>query len=416
MSLERTEKLYDIFRSYVSHFSVKNDHIYLPLFHVVIGKAMKARMIWGGREMSIREHLFITQQSGTGKSEAVKSAKLLLEKQFGQKARIITTATDASLVGQFTETQNGKKRETKISYGALYDCDLLDWDEGSVVVKGGRFAENISDILQMAMDEPGFVSKLLGRGVIEFYTNASIVAGSYEFDRFSTTMFEKGMLQRMLHTARIFTHEETIGMNRAKIQLGKFRDIKSIMTYQTKFKEEFYSQQYSPTINFNKDANDQYEDDIIRFYEENVHSQYMDRKQHALEGFYNRMDLHVRKVAAQVALLEGSDEVDYDHMKYGMQIAGNSIDSIKLLLDRTERRVQHKALLDRKKIVFEILKKRPMNQTDLLSALRLKKTEGDWDLGFNKSIEFLSGLVTCGDLRHEAGGSGGNAKIYFINR
>jgi len=211
-------KLYATWKRYFAKSVWRNEHLCFPLFVQVLGIWLGhkgVRLQYHGRHNYPRIHIFIIQQSGSGKGEAMKAAHELLQ-SLGIEGHYLSKTSDPGLVGTIKEGKEGKPDK---KYGLFYYAKYLYWDEGSMLLKSSPHSEDLQDNIQMATDDQGSIEKALANGYIKYTTSTAICAGSYLESHINAAILGRGFFQRMLVIYHIIPKQETIDFNLQKAAL-----------------------------------------------------------------------------------------------------------------------------------------------------------------------------------------------------
>lgn len=431
------EDLWHLWKQYVDFSVVENHELKEIMFHVFLGVVLTNKgytYMESGMRKSVRLHLFMIQDSGTGKSQLMKAYNTLLI-SLGIKARLTVTDNVAALTGTTyfldpfmsldkkekedkKDKENGglKERAIKIRKGLLSELLALTWDEGSALLQGGAFMKNMTDVFQVVMDEPGRVSKGMRLGTIEYPTNTTLVAGSYMFPEFKDTLLKKGFLQRMFIFFKQFSSKEKrnlrIGVNLLKKRKNpeKLRQLEAAMKLHLSRIPDLPGKNVTfndnDILNFNTDLEDIY----IKFIDKSFGGE----KQTVLETFYSRLHSLIDKIATQRAMILGKVEVDNEDLQYAKTLSMKHIDSLLRLFDYLVGGELTTVPEHREIILTNIIIRSggSMVQKELLDELKKIKKIGKWDLGFNRTLSFINELINKNKLKSSKGKKG--EKLIFI--
>jgi len=433
------DELYESWKKYFHCYVAGNEHLEKPMFHSLIGilfTSENARLCYltHGSYFSMRIHPFMLQPSGSGKSETVRCHNNLLTSinyelsqmgiKLNLKSELTTKMTDAGLLGSVDKKGN-------LIFGALSNDNVIYWDEGSVLFRDDNFTSGTRDTLQMALDEKGGgmgqVSKRLGSipNPISYPSRTTLIAGSYLTPSMNKTIFNEGLFQRLYLTFKEYTYDDLRVLRRQVMELkriDKFRDIDPIVKkineiiYQlVDFCNRTYSKSgHTNNIRFNEGMLTEFYDMLDKMIEAKTKGAFDDKgRQDILNTFSNRAMLCADKFAAQHAILFKKPEVELDDYKYGVEMAGQHLDSIYKILECVGK-VQYDTKKNYENIVIECLTANPgITQKTLVSLLR--GTNGTpimgWDKSFNKTLEFLNEMEKDGKIVCKQGSN--NSKLYY---
>ena len=374
----------------------------------------------------------MVQDSGTGKSQMMKAYHNLLT-ALGIKSRLTVSDNEASLTGstyllpdkyaEVIKAEKKKKGEAfldddriKKKKGLLADLFSLCWDEGSVLIEEGKFSKNMTDYFQVVMDEPGRVSKGMRLGTIEYYTDATIVAGSYMVSDFKKTLLKKGFLQRMFLYFKKFTPQEErnirigVALLKTRKDPKKIQDlIEAIRRYVAKIPALEHK-----TITFNNEAVKKFLSDLEEIYRDHIDKAFTGEKQVVLKTFYSRLHNLIDKIAAQRAMILGKSEVEYEDLEYAKKLCMKHVKSLIAIFDYLVGGELVSVPERRELIVLTILSNNngKLIQKDLLEELRKLKKLGKWDLGWNGTLKLLSELISKNRIKVSRGVKG--KKLLFV--
>lgn len=392
------DDLWDMWKQYIDYLIVGNEHLKKVMFHVFLGIVLTHKdygYAESARKKSLRLHTFIIQDSGTGKSEMLKATHELTE-HLGIKCRYSAPKdNEPSLSG--TIRMHPKTGEIKQIKGLLHNNFAIFWDEGAVLLKPSRDMDVLQDRFQVVMDEPGLVSKGMALGELVYKTPATVVAGSYMFDEFRQTLLSKGFLQRMYICYKEFSPQEKEDMRRGVELLKantkteivkKARDAMKVLTSKIPDLDD-------GLITFRRGDVLRFYQDMENVYQTNIRGQFTGEKQKILETFHNRFHNIIDKIASQRAIVLGKKNVEYEDMKYALNISDIHLSSLSEIFEylRSEKSISAKE--DREDVIIRELRRLGgfANQTQLLSEIRKLNNVGKWDLGVIKTMKLINDMV-----------------------
>lgn len=431
-----------LWKDYIDYYVVGNNELKEITFHAFLGIILTWKnrtYIESADKKSVRLHLFMIQDSRTGKGQLMSALTKLLYEFVPEKSKIRKTVKDneSCLCGTVyrlysdVDIKNKKKGaegkisprsdEVVIKRGILSTLLALIWEEGSVLLKYSAYMDIVTDVFQVVMDEPGHVSKGMRLKTIEYPCNTTIIAGSYMFPEFRKTLITKGFLQRMFLHYKIFGKKEKrdirIGVNLLKLhknpekikkiiegikilvsRIPERRDKDGIVKKYVTFNDE-------DTISFNND--------LEEIYKEYVEYQFVGEKQKILETFYNGLHSLIDKIAAQRAMVLGRGEVIREDMEYGKQMCMMHLNSLLKIFDYLIGGEIVTVPEEREKIVYTLIAQSEgkVIQKRLLEKLLERKKQGKWDLGFNRSLSLIKQMIENKKLHMEKGEHGRNIII-----
>jgi hypothetical protein len=392
------DKLWKVWKDYIDYYVVENRELKTILFHTVLGAILRYKgysYIESAKQKSMRQHIFMVQDSGTGKTQLMTALTDLIS-YLGIPCRRTIKDNEAALTGTvYRDVGSGKTIKRK---GALADLYSLCWDEGSVLLKSSAYMDIVTDVMQGVMDEPGIVSKGMRLGTVEYPSPATIIAGSYMFDAFETTLVTKGFLQRMFIFFKIFSEREKRNIRIGVNLLKNAQNVEKI----ERIKEEFRKLVdkipilVDKNIVFNMDDVKRFDNVLEDVYKKYIEYQFVGEKQKVLETFFNRLHTIIDKVAAQRAIINGKTEVEFEDMEFGLEISKYHLTSLLELFDYlySGKILTYKD--EREQIIAAKVKANggEILQVELINQLLELKKVGKWDLGFNRTLQLIRNMIS----------------------
>lgn len=387
------DHLRDLWREYYDYYIVGNKELCEIWFHVFMGIVLtwqSKRYMESSKHKTTRLHIFVIQDSGTGKSEMMKALEELV-KYMKIPVRLTVKDNEASLTGTVYKDKDTK--EIVKRKGLLHTLYAILWDEGSVLIKHSSYMDVMTDYFQMVMDEPGRIVKGMRLGSIEYDTNCTVIAGSYMFDEFKETLMKKGFMQRMFISYKRFTEHEKreirIGVNLKKLKINPDR----IEKIRKAIADDIAKMPDIPEnlVYFNSDTVKEFNNDLETVFNERFVGQFVGEKQDILETFYNRLHILVDKIAAQRAMIMGHNIVNSEDMHYALELVLWHVDSLLTLFDQLRGGKITTTGNERVNVILRIMEARAKKvvQSDLMAELKKLKSVGHWDLGYNRTLELL---------------------------
>jgi len=398
--------LWQLWKNYIGWYVVGNEHLKRVFFHILLGCVLTHRQCYyieSAQPRSTRLHTFIIQNSGTGKSQVMKATKNLMS-ALEVPACHTTKDNEAAAVG--TVWRDKKEGKFHVKKGRLSKLYYYSWDEGSVLLKPSSYTDIMTDHFQRAMDEPGEVSKSLAMGTIEYNTPSTLIAGSYMFREFRQTLLEKGFLQRMLISHKIYTPEEErenrIGVNLLKL-LTNTREVDKIVSV---FKKQLVKVPKDKILMFNGEDTRKFNEVLEKVYQEYVEHSFTGEKLRVLKTFFNRLHILMDKVATQRAMLCNHDEVLYEDMMYAHDLLITDKYMPNPHITNLHSLFEGMFVMCGLGIYLSVISKSmhkvqtstEINQRNLLDYLKGMYIQGNWDYGSNKSRVLIQKLVKDGML------------------
>ena len=416
---ELTDKLWILWKEYMDYYVVKNPENKRILFHTFLGILLTQRgynYIESAKKKSTRLHVFMIQPSGTGKTQCMGALHDLL-RFLDVPSRMTIKDNEASLTGTVYLEEEAKTKKRGIGgvitnkKGMLSFLNALLWDEGSSLLRKSNFMQDITDVFQGVMDEPGKVVKGMRLGQITYRTNTTLVAGSYMFPEFGQTLMTKGFLQRMFISKTDLSKKERrdirigvnllkLGQDFSKVDMIK-RAIKTLVDKIPEPKDKIICFKKEDVMKFNMVLED--------IYTDKIEYQFVGDKQDVLETFFNRLHLLIDKIASQRAIINGKKEVEYDDMMYAKELCEIHITSLLSIFDNVERGRVNNTQDKRKLIILDLIRNATngmVYKKDLLNNLLDLKRRGGWDFGFKRSVVIIDELIKDNLIHMEKSNSG----------
>ena len=289
-----------------------------------------------------------------------------------------------------------------------------------MLLKETPFSEDLRDILQMAMDESRWIQKGLKNGIVQGYTNVTIVSGSYIEKGIKFNVLRTGFFQRFMVSFKEYTNKEKLEIAEGLENLEDPKLYLKKIDIQNKIKTELiknYNFKYpNPinerrVINFSREASQEFTKTFIKYYKRNILNQYMDSRQDVLETIWGRARLQTVKIALHNAYLHKRATLikeDYDYAfdlvdKYhiqGMKALLDSIDDKKIVYKKIDRETQKEFLAQ---CISELCHKQQglVTQGEVLDYIsvmkkRASKTNQVPNFGRNRAGEWIKEMETDG--------------------
>jgi hypothetical protein len=324
----RSKELFDIWRDYFKLSVWKNEHLMKRMFLYVAGTYISSKgikLLYSARYNTPRIHPLFIQDSGSGKSEAMRAGHFMLN-YLKINGEYLTKTTDAALMGTIVADRKGNP---STYYGILKDHDYLIWDEGSVLLKSSPYSDNLQDIIQMATDEPGRITKALRLGVIKFPTRTSICAGTFLDSSVTSTILGKGIFQRMLLSYHEVKPEDRIEFNKNKHTLivgsHYFEKEKLLKSFKDKINELnsvslfFHYSNGTYYIDYDNASVEKIYEKVTQLTKEGQKAFLENDFRHKiLDSFFGRSN-QILQIAGIIAALNGKKTVGFEELEIGFQ-------------------------------------------------------------------------------------------------
>lgn len=389
MEKTKWKRVNDAWDSYFAKHVIKSEHLKKVLMHSMLGTMIPTTFTFAGKRITSRLPVFIIQNSGTAKSVGMKATEKLLKK-LGKSTLYTLRVTDAKLGGSIDPPTKKNDEPVEVP-GLLNYLHFLAIDEGGILLRSGPYNENLIDIVQQALDEPGQVSRAMKYGILDYRTDTTIVSGSYPRTEMGEIILTRGMFQRFYLVAYSFTDEEIKEIDDGFNEL--FDDLTIDCSEEiSSLKEEL--KDFPKSIEVDKS-------DLIRFYNEvlkefrdnTIFKQYKDEKEDILKSFWFRIRIKMLKFATHYAVLNGKTKIDYESLEYAFKFVQDEVRYVKQILEKTHID-KSRSGKDREGMVLRTLET-PLSRPELLEKL---KGKGNWDMGYNRTVEFLKQMEENGLL------------------
>lgn len=382
----RWEEINLLWEQYFKLSVYKKEYLIKPLFHFWMGVYLthNYKILSSAQYKTFRIHPFIIGTSGSGKSIAMKTTHFLLLK-IGFNSFYNLKTTDASLVGSH-ELIKGKIIK---NYGLLKERQAIFWDEGSVLLKGGSYSENVCDVVQMATDDPGFVSKATRLGQFEYTTTSSICTGSYPDDNIEKTILHRGLFQRMFVCYNEHDQDEILDYikNKDSIINSNHNDRIELVK---KIKELLPkpSSEEQAIIKVNKEDYKRFCEFFYDYITKKMRL-FKDKKQQILDSFISRND-QILTIAGQRAILFDRNEVKYEDLEYGFNLYLIHLKGANDLLMSKAEKPKEDMLLKREIIIKKAIGEKTFGICELRDFLIQQEY---WDLGKLNTYQIINNMV-----------------------
>lgn len=187
----------DFFETYMRHASKTsyyNEHLHRAASLALIGQALKdVFLVSDNTKIDCRIHPFVVQDSGSGKNGAFNFMSTVA-RQAGMNFYKEGTTTTAGIMGTV-------KRDGEVQPGNLAGSGFVAWKEAQTLIKSAnqQHSDDIIEVINMALDPSGDVSKSMAGGKLEYSSRTSMFSTTYppEPDG-QVDLIHQGFLPRML--------------------------------------------------------------------------------------------------------------------------------------------------------------------------------------------------------------------------
>jgi len=215
---------YPILKGYLDHFNEVSRNNEIPgllSFFFIQGQAAIpfVRIPVGGSNLDPRVSTFWIQPTRTGKSAAFQVIEKVCD---GANLESVdyNSGNDAALVGTLVPDPDDEDRQNPQMItrpGLLAGRKGLNFDEGSVLLKGGQHNENTTLFLQSALNSAGtgrnYLTKHMARDTFTIKSEVSLWITTYPPKGVKEHVLEKGIFQRVLTYWRDWTLEMRRAIN-----------------------------------------------------------------------------------------------------------------------------------------------------------------------------------------------------------
>jgi len=226
-------KRYPVIRGYLDHFrrvSKDNDIPGFLSFFFIQGQlaAPYVRIPMDNIHLDPRIHVFWIQGSRSGKSVSWGVINKLM-KELDLETDVYTEGTDAGLIGSWERVEGTERGESEMVLrpGLLAGQKALNFDEGSLLLKPGKFSQNTVLYLQTACNSIGSEENIMRKhnvgDPIEIESMVSLWITTYPPDGVKEYVLHKGIFQRVLLFWRTWGMDlrQNISEERAVLPWGK---------------------------------------------------------------------------------------------------------------------------------------------------------------------------------------------------
>lgn len=187
----------DFFQTYLKHASKTsyfNQHLHKAASLSLIGQSLRdVFLVSDNTKIDCRIHPFVIQDSGSGKNGAF-NFMAAVAREAGMNFFKEGTTSTAGIMG--TVDQDGT-----VDPGNLAGNGFLAWKEAQTLVKSAnkQHSDDILEVINMALDPSGQVSKSLSGGKLEYSSRTSMFSTTYPPEpEGQIDLIHQGFLPRML--------------------------------------------------------------------------------------------------------------------------------------------------------------------------------------------------------------------------
>ncbi len=432
--MQRMDELFKLYSNHMNCVASKNQQIKKICFFVLLSqmlripsydkdfyhKTLPIAYEHYGVPYSCRLHGFICQTSGTAKGKIMSGVtdvfRNFCERSGDETLRahyVSREPTAAFLQGGCEQLYDKKTKSMKWIYkpGVLQTQNLISWGEGKSLISPSSMYGDLKELVLTATDVVGVVSATARKDLIAgeenkipFYkTSTSIIAGSVYKDEFHSELLNSGMFRRFLfHYKRITPTEQVEALNEYNAGLlseektSKEETLKEFMDY---FMQDIYMKYQPIPLVWDVSGKEAMEEIMGKVKE--VSRNYSGENEEVLSMLTTSVDEHTKKVAALVAATDYGAVIDYNHVMFAWEIVTK--DTFESLLNILESKFTPEYTRDEMRRVALVRKLFEggivLQRKELLKKLELAKKINEWDLGYNKTLEYLDKMVKRGILQ-----------------
>lgn len=271
-----------------------------------------------------RIHTLLIQPSRSGKGAAMAVANHFADMMglsYTQEVQI----TDAALVGTVDGKIDQRNREKGYSaedpefvnpliLGAFGLYKVITFPEAKQMFKVGAHREDLMEIIQMALDSPGFVSKRLANNFpIKYKTDSTIIGTTYFLDEFEEILLKQGVFQRMMIMVDPFGIEKRMKLNKALIKKpDALIDYDKFMPAMQELADEVQEKMKSFHSGHVFERSESGEEALLKLEKERIgliQNQFIGKDRELMLPYTTSVNNTHQKLACVAAILNGSDEI-----------------------------------------------------------------------------------------------------------
>jgi hypothetical protein len=409
------EKLKGLFFRYMHCYVVNNDYLILLLFHLLIGVILTkiGIRILINKEISPRDSLFTIQTSGTGKGEAMDAmARLVIRvnEKLGNDslyklglAHRMTDFTTAGWIGTIEKVNN----QIQVIEGSLKTKDIILVPEGKALFESTEYTRDIRHKLNSALDEPGILTKRLRLGEFTYESFTSIAVATIPLSEVNFSLAREGFLQRFLISYKEFSEKEKNDIDKEKSKLKQLNYVTDIIPILDELTDNLVLLikslkwwMFTNSLVIRKEDIPLIERMRINLRERYFRHQYGDERSNIMDSFYERLDVHLLKIAGHRTVLEGRSEITAKDYGYAAQTLEWHCESIGRLLDKLTY-FREDETKRRKSIILQIIKSNggSISRAEIIGILEEMYKRRTWNLGRTRTHQFIKSMVEGGDLK-----------------
>jgi len=188
------KEFFDTYMEHASKTSYFNEHLHRAASLALIGQALRdVFLVSDNTKIDCRIHPFVIQDSGSGKNGAFNFMHAV-SREAGMNFFKEGTTSTAGIMGTV-------KPDGEVNPGNLAGNGFLAWKEAQTLVKSSnkQHSDDIIEVINMALDPSGDVSKSLSGGKLEYSSRTSMFSTTYPPEpEGQVGLIHQGFLPRML--------------------------------------------------------------------------------------------------------------------------------------------------------------------------------------------------------------------------
>ena len=399
-------------------------------FVVTLSQMLKGTFIDGGMHKGWREHLFMIEPNRTGKGQIMNGVYYFLKfcneemkKEHYRYHYYSHEPNPQQLVGGWEEIQRGKKKDWIYKPGMLKNHNVIMWGEAENLIRPASRWGDMKNLILNALDDGMPISPTARKDIDEqgniptFYTNTSLITGTRPLKSINEGVAASGILQRFLFNYEEYKTEDYRRLRVEIMKLGKQNQVSAGRQRKKELFDLFYSTPYQKDISFNSEVINEYEKykNSLIIKTENDFNQ-SDYKSQAVHGFITASLVHDKKIAAMITSLENEKVVFPEAFETAANLTQTCIDSISKLIGEAYSPTKSKGFIGRQSEIIKIIKKNGgvITRNNLVQEIKFLRNKGTWDIGLNKTFEFINQMEKNEVIQKKQLGSR-NTKVFQLN-
>lgn len=292
-----------------------------------------------------------------------------IEKSMGManvKFDTIVETQEAGLTGTVVKHE--------IAYGKLYNYDILIFPEASSLFVKSEHKKAMVMTLQCAIEDNGYVSKMVAGQEIKYKTNTSVILCSTPFDAADSILTKDGIFQRCIVSYNNRSYDE-IENNFENSRLSLCEN-----TYEDKFEPCLESiikaikvARESPKIvTIPNEVNKVITKEMREVFSKERELITDKKNRDVFDGYLMRAGTNADKMALNMMFISKKKEIDLECYEIPMRIYKHHIKSIRKMFNKSKTKVRNKRF--NRNRVATIIKEHQGNATSLYH--KIEESEG----------------------------------------